>query len=102
MAKAFAKKFYNSAAWIKTSRAYAASKFYVCESCGRAAKHYIVHHKRHLTEANINDPQVALSWSNLQLLCQECHNRLHQTKRGRKIIFDASGQVVGVQDIPPS
>ena len=102
MAKDFAKAFYNSAAWIKTSKAYAASRFYVCEGCGRPAKHYVVHHKKHLTPSNIGDPYTTLNWDNLQLLCQECHNQLHKSKPDRKIFFDSSGQVVGVEDLPPS
>ena len=101
MAKDFAKTFYNSAAWIKTSKAYAASRLYICERCGRPAKKYVVHHKKYLTPQNINDPYVALSWDNLQLLCLDCHNNEHNTKNKRKIFFDSSGQVVGVQDLPP-
>ena len=101
MAKEYAKRFYNSAAWIKTSKAYAASKFFICERCGQPAKNYIVHHKKFLTPQNINDPMVALNWDNLQLLCLDCHNNVHNTKNKRKIFFDSSGQVVGVQDLPP-
>ena len=101
MAREFAKKFYKSNTWIKTSKAYASSKFYVCEKCGRPAKKYVVHHKKHLTPENINDPFVALSWDNLQLLCLECHNVEHGHKNGRKVLFDEQGQVVGI-DSPPS
>ena len=101
MAKAFAKKFYNSSAWIKTSKAYASSKFYVCERCGRPVKKYVVHHKKHLTPENISDPFVALNWDNLQLLCLECHNIEHGYKKYRKVLFDERGQVVGI-DAPPS
>ena len=102
MAREFAKKFYNSAAWVKTSKAYAASRLFICERCGEPAKKYVVHHKRHLTPQNINDPAVALSWDNLQLLCLDCHNTTHYAKQKRKIFFDSSGQVVGVEEAPPS
>lgn len=102
MAREFAKKFYNSAAWVKTSKAYAASRLFICERCGEPAKKYVVHHKRHLTPQNINDPAVALSWDNLQLLCLDCHNTTHYAKQKRKIFFDSSGQVVGVGEDPPS
>lgn len=101
VARDFAKAFYNSAAWIRTSKAYAASRLYICERCGRPAKKYVVHHKKYLTAQNINDPYVALSWDNLQLLCLDCHNNVHNTKNKRKIFFDSSGQVVGVEDLPP-
>ena len=100
MAKEYAKKFYHSSAWIGTSKAYAASRFYICEICGRPAKQYVVHHKKHLTPENINNPFVALNWDNLQLLCLECHNVEHGHKNGRKVLFDEQGQVVGI-DSPP-
>ena len=100
MAKDFAKKFYVSATWIKTSKAFAASKFYVCERCGKAATRYIVHHKVHLTPENINNPAVALDWKNLQLLCVDCHNIVHKRKRSRQVVFNEFGQVVGVKDSP--
>ncbi len=100
MAKEFSKRFYHSAAWIKTSKAYASSRFYVCEICGKPAVKYVVHHKIHLTPENIGDPQVSLNWDNLQLLCTECHNQLHKTKSNRKIIFDSSGQPIAVVDTP--
>lgn len=102
MAREFAKKFYNSAAWVKTSKAYAASRLFICERCGQPAKKYVVHHKRYLTPQNINDPMVALSWDNLQLLCLDCHNATHHAKQKRKIFFDSSGQVIGVGEDPPS
>ena len=99
MAKEYAKRFYHSSAWIKTSKAYAASKFYVCEICGRPAKHYVVHHRKHLTPENINNPYTALNWDNLQLLCAECHNQIHKSK-GRTVVFGDDGQPVAIVDTP--
>lgn len=104
MARAFAKAFYNSAAWIKTSRAYAESRFWICERCHRPIKgQYIVHHKIHLSPENIHDPDISLNWSNLMLLCNDCHNAVHhhQKKLKRKVLFSPDGQVIGLKD-PPS
>ena len=42
-----------------------------------------VHHKIRLTPENIKDPQVALNWNNLELLCKDCHNQEHRPKRWR-------------------
>ena len=98
MAKEYAKKFFPSAAWIRTSKAYAASKFFICEQFGQPAKKYVVHHKRHLTPNNINNPMVALAWDNLQLLCTECHYTIHKAKNSRKVFFDERGQVIGAED----
>ncbi len=44
----------------------------------------IVHHKKELTPENINDPAVALSFDNLELLCDEHHNRQHKGRRSEK------------------
>lgn len=98
MAREFARAFYHSSKWIKTSRAYAVSRYYICELCGKPGK--IVHHKIHLNEGNINDPNVSLAWSNLQYLCIECHNKIHGTGEHRKIIFDNNGEVIGIQSPP--
>jgi len=99
MAKPFAKKFYASVAWKKTSKAYAASKFYICEKCGRQG--YIVHHKIHLTPTNITDPAMTLSFSNLMYLCLECHNTIHAKEQTRKAVVDEAGNMVGIVEKPP-
>lgn len=93
MAREFAKPFYNSEAWQSVRAAYYASKYGLCEKCGRPG--VIVHHKIKLTPYNINDPEIALNWNNLQLLCLECHNREHgggSTAEGLK--FDEDGNLV--------
>ena len=92
MAKDYAESFYKSDAWERTRAAYAASKFGICERCGRPGK--IVHHKVYITPANINDPAVTLSWDNLELLCQDCHNREHQAKdKHQRYIFGDDGSI---------
>lgn len=73
--KAWAERFYKSTAWNRTRRAFMKSKYYLCERCGESAK--ICHHRTYLTPKNINDPNITLSWSNLEALCQECHNKEH-------------------------
>lgn len=75
MAKPFAKKFYKSKAWQRCRASYITSAFGLCERCGGAG--LIVHHKILLTPENINNPEVTLSWENLELLCLDCHNREH-------------------------
>lgn len=75
MAKDFARAFYDSQQWRKTSRAYLSSKNYICEDCGGAA--CIVHHIRHLAPWNINDPEITLSWNNFKAVCEKCHAEEH-------------------------
>lgn len=95
MAQTWAEWFYNSKAWIDCRLAFMTSKFFICERCGGAAT--IAHHKKYLTFKNINNPNVTLSWSNLEALCQECHNREHMSKHSalrEDVRFDANGDLV--------
>lgn len=100
MAREFAKDFYESTAWKKTRRAFAKSKLGICERCGGVGE--IVHHKTYLTPENISDPNISLDWNNLELLCQECHNREHfgESEVREGLRFDESGQLVAVGSPP--
>ncbi len=91
----FAAKFYKSQAWKKTRAAYAASVGGLCEECLRKGEYKpgeIVHHKTHLTPENINNPAVSLSWSNLELLCRDCHGKMHGNQKRYKV--DEFGRVI--------
>ena len=92
MARDFAKDFYNSGKWRKCSKAFAASKFYMCEKCGRPAKHYIVHHIKPLDQNNIGNPEITMSWDNLMLLCHACHQAIHG--RQETAVFDEYGDMI--------
>lgn len=100
MARPFAKKFYNSKEWRRLSKLYRESHFYICERCGAVGATQ-VHHKVHLNPVNINDPSVSLNPDNLELLCDDCHNKVHnrfQSKDQIKnhYIYDNEGHVVAV------
>lgn len=87
----FAHSFYVSPAWIKCRTAYARSKANLCERClqkgiinaGTKKHPNEVHHKIRLTPENIRDPEVALNWDNLEVLCEECHKKEHRTQKWR-------------------
>lgn len=90
-----AKRLYNSIAWKKCRRAYIDTVDGLCERCGDVGK--IVHHKIYIDILNVNDPNVTLNHDNLELLCQECHNREHFEKHtvlDNKLMFDENGDVV--------
>ena len=87
--------FYNSAKWRKVSAAYMASKHYICERCGKPAQ--ICHHKKWLDDRNVNDPETALSFDNLEALCMDCHNAEHY-RRHDVAIFDEAGNVQTIQE----
>ena len=85
--------FYTSWTWRKCRKAFAESKGNLCERClkrgiieaGSKDRPLEVHHKVPLTAENVTDPDVALAWSNLELLCKSCHDaeRDRQAKRWR-------------------
>ena len=86
--KEYAKKFYKSKIWKNTRDAYTASAGGLCEDClsrGVCRPGEVVHHKIEITPKNINNPEVTLSWSNLRLLCRDCHAKAHGTEKRYKV-----------------
>lgn len=87
--------FYQSTAWRKCRDAYFKHMHGLCERCMAPGK--IVHHKIYLTLENYNDPDIALNWDNLELLCVDCHNREHFKKNfstREDVKFDENGDLV--------
>jgi hypothetical protein len=91
----YAKSFYKSRQWQEVSRAYMASKGYVCERCGGVAS--ICHHRKYITPANINDPTITLNFDNLECLCATCHQNEHKLKKS-KVIFSEDGNIERVKE----
>lgn len=94
MAREFAKGFYKSKSWQYTRDAYVKSAGGLCERClhdGIYKPGEIVHHKQELTPDNINNPDISLSWDNLELLCRDCHGKAHGKQKRYKI--DEIGRV---------
>lgn len=86
MARAFAKRFYSSKAWQTCRNEYAKQAHYLCEEClkhGIYKPGEIVHHKIELDPVNIERPEIALSFNNLELLCRDCHAKMHEQSGGR-------------------
>lgn len=86
--KKFAETFYKSKAWQRAREAYAKSVGYLCEVClsqGIYTPGEIVHHKREITPDNIDNPEITLAWSNLQLVCRDCHAKAHGKKKRYKV-----------------
>ena len=72
------KEFYHSMAWKRCRQAFISHRLAVdggiCQVCGDELGR-IVHHKTWLTDANVTDPDVSLSFKNLRYECQSCHNK---------------------------
>jgi len=89
------KQFYNSAAWRRLSKAFLTSRNYICERCGAPAA--IAHHKKYLTPANIDKPEISMNPDNLEALCLDCHNAEHFSAGGAiadGYTFDADGNII--------
>lgn len=88
-------KFYNSQKWKNVRRAYRIKKRGICERCGKSGTE--VHHKTYLTPENVLDPNIAVSFGNLELLCKVCHNTEHDrcSKQIRKgFSFNSLGELI--------
>ena len=97
MAQDFSRGFYNSKLWYRTRNAYFKAKGGLCEECYRKGlinRGEIVHHKVPLTPSNIDNPLIALDFKNLELLCRECHETIHNTKPKRRYEVDEDGNVL--------
>ncbi len=94
VAKEWAKSFYKSKAWQDCREAYFVFRHGLCERCGRPG--LIVHHRIYLTPQNINDPNITLSFENLELLCSSCHNNEHHSTdvTAEGLCFDSEGNLV--------
>lgn len=94
----FAEALYSSKAWKNTRDAYKRYRGGLCEECyrnGIVKAGEIVHHKIHLNADNVNDPGIALSFDNLELLCRDCHGKQHQ-KVIRRYKIDELGRVISI------
>ena len=98
MARDFAKSFYSSKRWQDCRNGYARSVGFLCENCLRRGVYKpgdIVHHRIEIDPININNPEVALNWNNLELLCRECHAEAHdERKKNRRYIIGDGGEII--------
>lgn len=98
--QAFAETFYKSKTWMRCRNAYVSKAGGLCEEClshGKYTPGEIVHHKTPLTVNNISDPEITLSFDNLELLCRKCHGERHGNSRKRYEV-DELGRVKAIDD----
>lgn len=90
--------FYKSAAWKNCRDSFFKTRGGLCERCLkkniiRAGK--IVHHRIYLNSKNVDDPKISLNFDNLELLCQDCHNKEHHASRSdKRYYFDKQGNMI--------
>lgn len=76
-----ARKFYKGKAWRATRKVRLIKDNYLCQPCFRdktITKANAVHHKKEL----VDYPELALDISNLESICNSCHNKHHREKGG--------------------
>lgn len=101
------KKFYDRKAWrVARENALMRDK-YLCVLClnkHKVTPAEVVHHKKHLSLENMDDPNIAYNLENLISLCSNCHTEVHQGEHGKgrmnleehpyNYTFDANGMLV--------
>lgn len=95
--KEYAKSFYQSDAWKKARQTAIKRANGLCERCraaGRFVPGVIVHHKKYITPGNIHDARVTLALDNLELVCEDCHNKEHKAKHAARYRFDGNGNLL--------
>ena len=83
--------FYTSRKWRKCRKAFFEYKGGLCERClkhgiiqpGTKEQPLEVHHKIPLNAQNVKNPDIALGWKNLELLCKQCHDKEKERKQKR-------------------
>ena len=77
------KAVYKSGRWEKKREQILQRDHYACQECrrhGRYRRANTVHHIRHLKDA----PELALEDSNLESLCRDCHEAIHEKEKQRE------------------
>ena len=96
MAQDFSREFYHTQAWKRAREAYGQSRGWLCENCmlkGLYTPGVIVHHIEELTPLNITNPEVALGFRNLRLVCRKCHAE-EPDRSGRRYVIGDDGEVI--------
>lgn len=110
MARSIEESFYKTREWKQTSKQYKKSVNGLCEIClskGFVVPAVIVHHKIHLNKNNVENPNISLSFDNLQAVCLDCHNKIHfGSKPKRRYSFGEDGEMRMIEregtDVPPN
>jgi 5-methylcytosine-specific restriction endonuclease McrA len=65
--------FYYRVPWLKLRREYLAANP-LCERCKHSGLTVLAEHVHHIIERAAS-PRLELEWSNLEALCESCHNK---------------------------
>jgi hypothetical protein len=68
----------------------------ICLSKGLIKQGEIVHHVIEMDSEKIRNERLAYGFDNLQLVCRECHAKIHERERGirkKRYLIDNNGRV---------
>ncbi len=94
------KQFYKSEQWKKFRELMLLQRGMKCEVCGKVivnSKSIHLHHIKELTPSNIQDAMITLNPENVQVVCHNCHNKIHDryckgaTRKREKSVFIVYG-----------
>ena len=79
-------QFYKSKQWLNFRKVIIADRtgsdgFVHCCACNKPILQkydLIIHHKKELSEDNVNDAMIALNPDNVEVICFKCHNKVHE------------------------
>ena len=92
--------FYKSKKWQKVREAYFKKAKGLCEVClkeGLIKQGEIVHHIIEMDPEKIKNEQLAYGFDNLQLVCRDCHAKIHGKPKRRskkRYEIDEQGKVI--------
>ena len=91
-------RFYASRRWRELREWLIVERHGRCDHCGadlsNDTSQLIAHHKEHLTDDTLKDPNVAWDPANIEILCAHCHALQHREKgfiKKRKQVFIVYG-----------
>jgi 5-methylcytosine-specific restriction endonuclease McrA len=85
-------KIYKTVRWQKLRKLYFEMVLGVCERCGGTGK--ILHHKIEISESNLNNYEIVWGFDNLELVCLECHNKIHRKGDRKDYRVNEMGELV--------
>ncbi len=95
------KQFYNSKAWINFRKQIILERMtdegIICEECNKKiykSGEAHIHHIEELTCDNLNDYNISLNPSNVLILCNKCHNDVHERFSANKKVKERGIYIV--------
>ena len=87
-------QFYTSKTWRDLSYSLKIKANGKCNRCGETLLDFgklIGHHKKELTEDNVDNPEIALNPELIEIICHLCHNKEHRRFGNKQNVYIVYG-----------